>query len=363
MLQQRRGVSIWLGSLFLGSCLSLLGMTAAIAQTAGLSRAEVYRFQNAVELLLRNQAPRQARLRDVLAPRDAVRTGGRSRAELLFNEGSLARIGANTTFRFVPGMRRYQLSDGSQQTETIFQLRSGVAMVVSPPGGFGGGLDTRIETPGGQVELLAAALPPEGIPAIEQLEFTSAAMVIYDPESNQMQVLALTNDVRVLDGTGENAVLLQGGQTVTVTDGQLGSVQDFDLRQFYRTSTLAAGLGPGQEGLLLSEPVQVQETLRAVRTETLIAIARQEERLQGLCTISGRGADSTLAENCITTSADDPLAGFEDRREDTAEPPEVPIEVPVEEPIEVPVEEPPEEPIEVPIEEPVEEPIEVPILE
>lgn len=321
-MQQRRVVPNWLGSLFLGSCLGLIWMPGAVAQSAALTRAEVYRFQNTVELLLRNQSPRQARLRDVLAPRDALRTGGQSRAELLFNEGSLARIGSSTTFRFVPGLRRYQISDGSQQTETVFQLRSGVALIVSPPGGFGGGLDTRIETPGGQVELLAAALPPEGAPVPEQLEFTSAAIVVYDPAAGQMQAFALTNDVRVLDASGENFVLLQGGQTVSVTNGQLGQVQDFDLRQFYRTSELAAGLGPGQEDLFASEPAQVQATLRAVRTETLSAIARQEERLQGLCTVNARGVDSTLAENCITTGANDPLTEFEDRREDIPENPQ-----------------------------------------
>ncbi|NJM95971.1 MAG: hypothetical protein HC800_01020 [Phormidesmis sp. RL_2_1] len=327
--QRLRELPPWIESLLLGSCLSLLWMPWALAQSPTLTRAEIYSFRNTVELLLRGQSPRQARLQDVLVPRDALRTGRNSRAGLLFNEGSLALVGANGRFNFVPGIRTYQLPDGSSRSSTILQLSSGVALVTSPPGGSGGGIDTTIETPGGQVQLLAAMLPPDGpISVEEQLEFTSAAIVIFDPSLNQMQVLALTNDVRVLDPTGENFVLLQGGQTVSITDGLIGPVQDFDLRQFYQTSSLAAGLGPGQEALIFQEPEAVQETLRAVRTETLAAIAQQDNRLQGLCTLNARGRDSTLSENCISTGADDPITSFEEQRGDTTNDPRVPVEPP-----------------------------------
>lgn len=309
----QRGLMLrWGQNLLLGSALGLLWMPVAFAQSAELTRAEVYRLQNVVNLMLRHQPPRQAREQDIIAPRDALQTGRRSRAELIFNEGSLARIGSNTTFRFVPGLRRYQLPDGSQRVETIFQLRHGVALIVSPPGGFGGGLETTIETPNGQVELLAMPLPPPP----ESLEFASAAIVIVDPDNNLMQVLALTHNIKVSDPSGANSVLLMGGQTVTVTNGELGDVQNFSLPQFYRTSGLAAGLGPGQDDLLGQEPAAVRETLQAARIETLAAIALQDQWLLGLCTLTARGSASTALANCITGGTDDPLTTFEDQRED-----------------------------------------------
>uniref|UniRef100_A0ACD5H0D2 Uncharacterized protein n=1 Tax=Desertifilum tharense IPPAS B-1220 TaxID=1781255 RepID=A0ACD5H0D2_9CYAN len=88
----------------------LLQAIAASAQPADvLTRAEVYRLRNRVQLIPSNQTPRPARISDILVPRDAIRTASSSRVELLFNEGSLARIGSSAVFRFVPGLRRYQL--------------------------------------------------------------------------------------------------------------------------------------------------------------------------------------------------------------------------------------------------------------
>ncbi len=304
--QHRKSVQLVLQSLLVGACVGILTVPKVQAQSTELTRAEVYRLQNFVELLLSNQASRKARLQDILAPRDALRTGSRSRAELLFNEGSVARIGSNATFRFVPGTKRYQLPDGSERAETIFQLRQGVALIVSPPGGQGGGIDTTIETPGGTVELLAAAT--------EQLDSAAAAIVIYDPGASQMTVLALTDGIRVFDGLGQGSILLQGGQKIDVIDGQLGAIQNFDLRLFYNTAELASGLGPNQAELLNQDPAQVRKTLRAARRGTLAAITIQDEWLQGLCTLYAR-----TAENCITTGADDPLTDFTEWREDVFE--------------------------------------------
>ncbi len=86
-----------------GSVLGLSLMMPVLAQQQLLTRAEVYKLVNQVQLLLNNQSPRPAKLSDVLIPEDALRTTARSKAELLFNEGSLARIGANAMFRFIPG--------------------------------------------------------------------------------------------------------------------------------------------------------------------------------------------------------------------------------------------------------------------
>lgn len=300
------------------STASLMCMAPAQAQADALTRAEVYSLQNDVRLLLRNQAPRAARVEDVLVPLDALQTGTSSRAELLFNEGSLARLGSNAVFRFVPGVRRFQLPNGEIRAETIFQLRSGIALITSPAGG----LSTRVETPGGQIEFLAATLPPPPLgdePAPGEpvaLSQTTAALVLYDPAQNQLQVFALTNNITVFGLDGLPITLLQGGQSISVINGIPGPIQHFDLSTFYNTSILAAGLGPGQEGMVLQSPLPIQQALNAVRPATLAAVAAQARWLEGLCTLNGRGGDSTLATNCITTDADDPLSRFESHRED-----------------------------------------------
>jgi hypothetical protein len=309
--------------------LILLWTPEALAGSTGLTQAELYDLQNIVELQPNGQSPRTAQLEDVLAPRDALQTGRRSLAELLFNEGSLARIGSNSSFRFIPGLRRHQLPDGSTRAETVLQLRSGVAMVVSPPsdtGDTGEAVGTAIETPGGLTlaftfdDGMGGGIDGEITPTSGTFTGAHAAIVIYNPGLNQLQVLALTNGVQLFGPEGAAPVLLQGGQQITVTNGQFGPVQTFDLRHFYSTASLATGLGPNQEDLLTQEPERVQATLRAARLETLAAIARQEDSLQGLCTLDARGGDSARSANCITTGADNPLSVFQDQREDVTDP-------------------------------------------
>lgn len=288
-----------------------LGSIPALADQTLLTRAQVYKLVRTVQILPSDRPARSASLSDVLVPLDALQTGGRSRAELLFNEGSLARIGANAIFRFSPGMRS-------------FQLRNGVALIMAPPQTA----TTQVETPGGQVTAQASLSAPPGTPTDvpPPADLLAMAMVVQvNAETNETRVFALTNsDIRVTDLKGQ-FVFLKGGQTVALLNGVLGPVLDFDLRQFYQTSGLAIGLGPGQEALILQELPAVQKTLTLVRQATLAALTIQERWLEGLCTLNGRGSFSTLATNCITTNADDPLRRFQDWRDATTPPrPQVP---------------------------------------
>ena len=223
-------------------------------------------------------------------------------------------MGANAIFRFVPGTRS-------------FQLRNGTALIMSLPGKVG----TRVETPGGQV--LAQALPPAPstappsptAPATPPIQPLSLAMIVrFDATSNTTNVFALTNgSITVFDLKG-GQVFLMGGQTVAIVNGVLGAVETFDLKTFYKTSNLAIGLGPGQDAAVLQETPPVQQTLKTIRVDTLAALEAQTRWLEGLCTLNGRGSGSTLAANCITTDADDPLRDFQNRREVTTPPPQLP---------------------------------------
>ncbi|MER3475950.1 MAG: hypothetical protein C4287_04510, partial [Leptolyngbya sp. ERB_1_2] len=308
---------------------------------------EVYKLINTAQLLPNNRPPRVARLSDVLVPQDAIQTASRSKAELLFNEGAIARVGANSIFRFVPGMRS-------------FQLRNGNALIMSPPTTVA----TRIETLDGQA---IAEIPPSSNvqsnknssigsiamidvdaakskseqPINEKIAVRSVAMLIHvDAATNKAAFLNLTNNpIKILDTKG-NSVVIRGGDTVTVQNGAIGQVQVFDLKRFLETSSLANGLAPGQEKEIAQESPRVQQTLNLVRVATIAAINLQLRQLEGLCTLNARGGASTLSTNCITTNSDDPLRAFQDWREISTPRPEQapPVNVPVETP---PVQTPP----------------------
>ncbi len=300
---------LWVGAIagWMGSLLS----PPVWAAQEFLTHAQVYKVVNQVQLLPNQKPVRRAKLSDVMVPLDAIRTASQSRAELLFNEGSLARIGSSAIFRFVPGTRS-------------FQLRNGTALIMSLPGQVA----TQIETPGGQV--LAQALPPTepaGNPLNPPTPIALALAVHYNAATQTGQYFVLTNGyVTITDLQGQSLTLL-AGQTVQMINGVLGPVQTFDLSAFYGSSQLAIGLGPGQEWAIAQEILPVQQTLSIIREATLAAVAAQIRQIEGLCTLNGRGGNSTLATNCITTDQNDALRDWQNRREVTApRPPEPPVE-------------------------------------
>lgn len=245
MARQIRLFSLCSHGIVAGCVLSLSLIMPVLAQQHLLTRAEVYKLVNQVQLLLKNKPPRPAKISDVIIPQDGLRTAARSTVELLFNEGSLARIGANAMFRFIPGTRS-------------FQLRNGTVLVMFRSGSGGGKIIT-----------------PEAI----VVGRGSVMWVRHDSASQTTLVGALTNNppspVIVLNAKGEGEVQLRAGQRVSVTDGVVGAVKNLNLQTFHQTCELASGLGPGEEKLVAQEAPEVQETLNAVRVETLAALKNQ----------------------------------------------------------------------------------------
>jgi hypothetical protein len=342
--------------IIVGMILTASWITPALAQQDLLTRAEVYKLLNQVQLLIRDKPPRTAKKADVLVPLDALQTRTRSRAELLFNEGSLARIGSSATFRFKPGIRRFELANGVYKAETIFELQNGTALVLTPSGSTG----TTIETPQSRIDVIAA-VPPPGSDILPPTAANGAVVVTHNGATNTTQAFNLTNlPVTITNLNGTQSQTLQAGQTVRVTNGVIGPVQTFDLQKFYQTSQLAAGLGPGQEALVSQEPPKVQVVLNKVRKETLAGLETQRVWIEGLCNVNSRGGASTLSTNCITTN-DDPIRRFEDHRNPVTPPQDnrgdqtggqtgvtPPVEPPVQPPVQPPVEPPLEPPVVVP---------------
>lgn len=228
----------------------------AIADTA-LEQAEIYKIRNQVEINYRNGPDwSPAEIGDQIIPRDSVRTGANSRADILFDEGTLVRTGAGTIFRFPPGQRRFELTSGA------------ALIMIRPEQG-----QSTIQTP-------QARVVSEG----------TALFVQHNPENNASLVGVLTDSpaglVKVESVDGEVTLQLQAGEFVSIIQGVVGLVEHFVLPMFYETVELSAGLGAESaemEAMIAQEDPEVQATIRAVRAEAIDPLQNQLAWLQGFC--------------------------------------------------------------------------------
>ena len=239
----------WQRSLSLGfianTVAAMLGSISAIAQSDLLTQAEIYKLVNRVQLLLKNQPPRSAQVADVVEPLGAVKTATRARADLVFNEGSLVRLGGNAIFRFVPGSRS-------------FQLRNGTGLFMFPSG------DER-----GTVVTPEAVVTAQG----------TTVWVQHNSDKQTTSIGVLTENpqvpVTVATSRGEVAVVLDAGQRTDVKKGELTAVKDMSLRRFYKVCKLAADLGIEAEIPSDSLPPQAQNTIMTVRNQAIAALENQ----------------------------------------------------------------------------------------
>src|SRR5438128_6457472 len=78
-----------------------------------LTSAEVTKIINRVSVIEPAKGDRPAALRDVIKDDRGLQTGAKSRSELLFQDDTLTRIGAETFFSFKTGTRDMTLEKGS----------------------------------------------------------------------------------------------------------------------------------------------------------------------------------------------------------------------------------------------------------
>lgn len=243
-------------TIILSICLTYL-FSSSTATSKVVKKAEIYKIRNQVDISYKDQPDWvKAKLGDQIIPRDSVRTGANSRADILFNEGTLVRTGAGTTFRFPPGKRR-------------FELTSGAALVmIRPEQG-----ESMINTPQAQVVTKGTAL-----------------FLQHDAKTNASLIGVLTDSpaglVNVSSNNGDVTLQLQAGQFVSIIQGVVGLVEHFVLPIFYETVELSAGLGTNSldiDALIAQESKEVQETIKAVREEAIAPLRNQEAWLKGFC--------------------------------------------------------------------------------
>lgn len=228
-------------SMALGLTALLLAPPQATAQEIepeGLRWARVDFLRNRVQLLPREDRARRARISDILGVGDSLRTLSRSRAELRFNDESLARIGERATFRFTPNTRNFQLTNGT------------VLLLIPPARGR-----STIQTPNAVTGIQGSAL-----------------FVRYIPETDTTIVGALTdnpNGPMVLfnrDGTEQQA--LNANEIGVIEGDQITQIYRFDSQLFWQSSGLA-------EGFDYTEDSAGGDALDGVRQEIREAIAKQ----------------------------------------------------------------------------------------
>ncbi len=235
LLQRRLALllaaTMWGGGAFL--------FPVAVSAETPLTRAVVESMRNTVRLLLRNQTSRPAKVRDALTPGDALSTARLSVAELRFNDGSLARVGEQALFQFLPNTR-------------TFRLNTGTVLLLIPPGRG----RTRLQTPNAIAGIRGSAL-----------------FVRYMPETDTTLIGALTTSgIEVNNRDGSQVQPLVAGQIAVIVQNRIERVYRFDLRTFYETSDLVKGLNLSQQ-----QPAETTDpAIALVQAETAAAVNAQE---------------------------------------------------------------------------------------
>lgn len=258
-------VSIRCCSFLLGAAIALGINSAAQAQNS-LTWAKVERLRNRVHFIPTGRRPRLARVADVMGIGDALRTASSSRAELRFNDGSLARIGEQAVFRFTPNTRNFQLSNGT-------------TLLLIPPGQG----STTIQTPNAVTGIHGSALFVRVRCLAEQAADGSCA--------NPITIVgALTNNavgpMMTYNSSGSQQEPLYAGEMVIVEGDSIIERFEFDLETFYRTSGLAEGLELDSP----TPPSSLPEELQPVWQEIQDALELQGD-------FDGQGQTETVVQN------------------------------------------------------------------
>ena len=186
------------------TCLALSFLTVAAVSAAPLTEARVTKIINDVSVV--EGAARKAQLQDVIKGQTGLKTGIKSRSELLFEDNTLTRIGPESYFSFKAGTRDMTLEQGT--------------MLLQVPKGLGG---AKIRT-----AAVTAAITGTTI------------MLEYRPNRN-IKVVVLEGSLRLsANGSIGNSVLLEAGKMVIMPANakRIPDPVSVDLKKIMKTSSL-----------------------------------------------------------------------------------------------------------------------------
>src|SRR6202158_5480285 len=171
-----------------------------------LSSAEVTKIINRVSVIDPAKGGPPAVMREVIKDDLGLQAGARSRSELLFQDNTLTRLGAETFFSFKTGTRDMTLEKGS--------------MLLQVPKGLGG---AKIHTAAVTAAITGTTILMEYIPG------------------SYIKVLVLEGSLRLSrNGTFGDSLLLRPGKMVIMRPDakKIPDPIDVDLEQIVKTSTL-----------------------------------------------------------------------------------------------------------------------------
>jgi hypothetical protein len=217
------------------ACAALLAPLAA--QAAGtLQTAAVTRVYNKVDLLQPERDAVPAKIGDSISGSTAVQTGGQSRAELQFNDQTLARLGANSVFSFDRGTRDLNLNEG-------------VILLEVPKNAGGATINTAAVT---------AAVTGTTV-MIESRKGKNGKGVV--------KFIVLEGTMRLtLNGRSGESILLGPGQMVTMRAGdtRFSDPQVVDVGRLTKTSGLMSKeFSPLRNERYIIDTVKEQQVLKA----------------------------------------------------------------------------------------------------
>ncbi len=235
---------------------ALVAFTWQAARAAVLTEAKITHIVNDVRTVGAGRAPRPASLNELVDGSKAVRTGIESRTELLFNDRTITRLGANSHFTFSEATRELSLTKG--------------VILLQVPKGAGG---ARIQTPAVTAGITGTTILLEAGPRFTKLIVIEGRCFIFTKA-----------------GQVSRKRVVSAGQEVVVPNnaGEVPAPVDVDLNALVKTSRLIRGIwGAPLEQRRIAAAIAAQ--LGRHFGETNIALNGPGMRPAHLAEVPGRG--------------------------------------------------------------------------
>jgi hypothetical protein len=206
---------------------ALCALMPATAHAASLDQSTLTEVVKEVSILdPASKTRKPAKPNDLFKTPQVLRTGSDSRAEMLAEDQTVTRVGANTLFSFEPSKREINLQQGS----VLFN---------SPTGKGGGTIKTAAAT--------AAVL--------------GTTLIAVTTRNGGFKVLLIEGQAKVTTPNGENRTLKAGQMTFVLPGQKLGPVYQFQLKEQVSASRLVGGFKKDLPSLpKIQQAIQQQQT-------------------------------------------------------------------------------------------------------
>lgn len=260
-------------------CICLTVATAGLS-AATLESAKVTAAVNKVLIAPPDQSPKPAAVGDVLGGKASLETGQASRAELTFNDETIARVGANSVFSFYRGTRELELNQG-------------VIFMQVPKNAGGATIQTAAVTAAITGTTIGIEYPPkkgESRGAVNSPKKGKA--------SGPVKILVLEGTLRVFlkSRPGESLLLEAGQMLVLKPDAKsLPEPQNFDIGRLVRTSKLlGAPFSPLASMPLITANIVRQEGAKRAGTLIISNYVLQAQIPGGVANFQQNNSATTL---------------------------------------------------------------------